>query len=95
MIEKLNKAFDNRIRLGIMSILSVNDSVDFKELKNLLSVTDGNLSSHLSALEKIGYLGVRKEFVGKRPKSSYTITRIGLTAFKEHLSGLENLIKNK
>lgn len=92
VIEKLNKAFENRIRLGIMSSLMVNRSVDFLELKELLQVTDGNLASHLSALEKAGYVEVTKEFVGKKTKTSYTATNTGKKAFNQHLNALEKLL---
>lgn len=93
VIEKLNKAFENRIRLGIMSALMVNTSVDFLALKELLNVTDGNLASHLSALEKVEYIVVTKEFVGKKTKTSYTATTLGKRAFNQHLSALEKLVK--
>lgn len=93
VIEKLNKAFENRIRLGIMSALMVNASVDFLALKELLNVTDGNLASHLSALEKVDYIVVTKEFVGKKTKTSYAATPVGKRAFNQHLSALEKLVK--
>lgn len=93
VIEKLNKAFENRIRLGIMSALMVNTSVDFLALKELLNVTDGNLASHLSALEKVEYIFVTKEFVGKKTKTSYTATTLGKRAFNQHLGALEKLVK--
>lgn len=73
IIEHLNKAFDNRVRLGIMSILMVNDEVDFNEMKERLDLTDGNLASHISALEKIEYIKVTKEFVGKKTKTTYQV----------------------
>lgn len=92
-IHKLNKAFENRIRLGIMSVLLVNDSVDFKFLKEKLLLTDGNLASHAAALEKLGYIAVIKQFVGKKPNTRYSVTKLGEKAFKEHLSALEELIK--
>ena len=92
-IEHLNKAFENRIRLGIMSILMVNDSVDFNFFKEKLELTDGNLASHITALEKIGYIAVIKQFIGKKPNTSYSATKVGEKAFKEHLNALEELIK--
>lgn len=94
-IQSLNKEFESRVRLGIMSILIVNDWVDFVELKELLQITDGNLASHSSALEKKQYIEVKKEFVGKKPKTSYRITQLGRNAFIEHLDQLENLLKRK
>jgi DNA-binding MarR family transcriptional regulator len=92
LIDKINKAFESRVRLGVMSVLMVNDWMDFNSLKELLEVTDGNLSSHITALEKMDYIEIRKEFVGKRPKTSYRVTQVGRKAFKDHLSALENLL---
>jgi len=95
VIESLNKEFESRIRLGIMSVLLVNDWVDFREMKEMLNITDGNLASHISALEKSGYVEIKKEFVGKKPKTSYRVTQSGRVAFNEHLNALEKLIKGK
>jgi len=92
-ISHLNKAFENRLRLGIMSILITNDWVEFNTLKELLEATDGNLASHITALEKTGYLEVRKAFIGKKPNTSFRITKEGRKAFKDHIDGLEQLIK--
>ncbi len=92
MISQLNKEFESRVRLGIMSVLMVNDWVDFNEMKNLLEVTDGNLASHSSALEKASFIEIKKEFVGKKPKTSYRVTQQGRKAFEEHLSALEKLL---
>ncbi len=92
-IHKLNKAFESRVRLGIMSILMVNDSMDFNSMKDLLQVTDGNLASHSAALEKEGYIHVKKEFVGKKTLTTYSATKIGVKAFEEHLDALEKLLK--
>ena len=94
-IGQLNKAFDSRVRLGIMSVLIVNEWVEFSTLKELLQITDGNLASHISALEKIKYLKVKKQFIGKKPNTSFSITAEGRKAFKEHLDGLEKLLKGK
>lgn len=93
-ISQLNKAFDSRIRLGIMSILIVNEKVDFSVLKEMLELTDGNLASHISALEKLKYLEVTKQFIGKKPNTSYCVTHEGKRAFTQHLNALENLIKS-
>lgn len=95
IIDKLNKNFESRVRLGIMSILIVNDWVDFTEMKALLTITDGNLASHSTALEKSEYIEIKKEFVGKKPKTSYRVTNSGRLAFKEHLNYLEKLINSK
>jgi DNA-binding MarR family transcriptional regulator len=94
-IHKLNKSFESRVRLGIMSILMVNDAMDFNSLKDLLQVTDGNLASHAAALEKEGLLHIKKEFSGKKTLTTYSATKIGVKAFEEHLDALEKLIKRK
>ncbi len=94
-IDTLNKAFESRIRLGIMSILMVNDQVDFTMLKDLLDITDGNMASHISGLEKLGYLKVTKQFIGKKPNTSYAATESGKAAFAEHLKALEKLLQTK
>ncbi len=92
-ISKLNKAFESRIRIGIMSVLMVNDRVEFSVLKEMLNLTDGNLSSHISALEKLKFIEVIKQFVGKKPNTSYKATEDGKRAFNDHLDALEVLIK--
>ncbi len=92
-IGDLNKAFESRVRLGMMSILLVNDFVDFATLKEQLQITDGNLASHIAALEKLGYIEIRKQFIGKKPNTSYLATKVGKKAFAEHLDALEKLIK--
>jgi DNA-binding MarR family transcriptional regulator len=94
-INNLNKVFESRIRLGVMSILSVNDDADFNRLKDLLKVTDGNLASHISALEKANYIQISKEFVGKKPRTTYKITDEGKSAFQQHLSSLEKMFNVK
>ena len=91
IIDQLNKNFESRIRLGLMSVLMVNDWIDFTEMKALLNTTDGNPASHSTALEKVGYIEIKKEFVGKKPKTSYRVTNIGRAAFTAHLSSLEKL----
>lgn len=93
IIHQLDKAFENRIRLGLMSILSVNDWVEFNELKTLLEVTDGNLASHIGALDKKGFIETRKRFVGKKPNTTFRITDAGREAFSNHLNALEMLLK--
>jgi DNA-binding MarR family transcriptional regulator len=93
-IHNLNKAFESRVRLGIMSALMTNDALDFNRLKELLEVTDGNLASHLKALEKELYIEVNKSFVGRKPNTQYMATRAGKEAFKAHIDALEQLIRN-
>ena len=94
-IHNLNKSFESRIRLGLMSVLMVNDSVDFSAMKEMLQITDGNLASHVSALEKEGYIHVKKEFVGKKPLTTYSATKVGVKAFNEHLDALEKILKGR
>lgn len=94
-IHKLNKAFESRVRLGIMSVLMVNDSLDFNSIKDLLQITDGNLASHAAALEKEGLIHIKKEFAGKKTLTTYSATKVGIKAFEEHLDALEKLIKHK
>lgn len=95
LLSAYDKAFDGKARLGIMSLLMVNESMDFTGLKELLQLSDGNLASHLRALEEIGYLSVTKQFVGRKPNTKYQVTENGRKAFQEHLNALEELIKNQ
>ncbi|MBR9921067.1 MAG: transcriptional regulator [Bacteroidetes bacterium] len=95
IIDHLNKAFDNRTRLGIMSVLLVNDWADFKQLKESLGVSDGNLASHLKTLEKKEYIEVRKSFIGRKPNTAYRVTDSGRKAFNDHLNALEALLKKR
>jgi DNA-binding MarR family transcriptional regulator len=81
-----------RVRLGIMSALSVNDSMSFGELKELLNTTDGNLSTHARKLEDAGYITCRKGFSGRVPKTEYSMTAKGRRIFNRHLEHLEALI---
>ncbi len=92
-IQTFNKAFENRIRLGIMSALSVNDYVDFNSLKELLDVTDGNLAGHTRALEELAYIQMEKTFIGRKPNTRYSITAEGRAAFELHLRALEKIVK--
>jgi DNA-binding MarR family transcriptional regulator len=88
-----DKAFENVVRLRVMSILMVNDQYDFNSFKELLDVTDGNLASHLKTLENQQYIQVEKSFVGRKPLTNYSATKAGKAAFQKHLAFLENLIK--
>ena len=92
--EKLDKAFENRIRLQIMSVLVANQRYDFNSLKELLNITDGNLASHLKGLEKEEYILVNKSFLGRKPNTNYEATDKGKKAFIAHLDALEQLIKS-
>jgi DNA-binding MarR family transcriptional regulator len=93
-IENLNKVFDSRIRLGIMSSLLVNEDVNFNELKELIQVTDGNLASHLKTLEESNYIKVQKGFIGRKTNTTYSVTKAGEKAFKQHLDALEKMIRS-
>ena len=93
ILTRINPAFDHRNRLGIMSILAVNDWAEYNTLKELLNLTDGNLASHIKALEAAEYIGIRKQFVGKKPQTAYCATEKGKSAFREHLDALEELLK--
>lgn len=88
-----HKAFESRIRLGIMSALTVHESLDFNGLKEILQVTDGNLASHLKALEKEGFVSLEKSFVGRKPNTRYSITASGYIAFNAHLDALASLLE--
>jgi DNA-binding MarR family transcriptional regulator len=93
LIHTLNKAFDHRVRLGVMAVLLANELVSFNDLKEVLDLTDGNLASHVAALEKAGYVLVSKQFIGKKPNTTYSATTEGKTAFQEHLTALEKLLR--
>ena len=93
-IKDLNKIFDSRVRLGIMSALMVNAEVNFNELKELLDTTDGNLASHLKTLEESGTIGVQKGFIRRKTNTTYSVTKTGEKAFKAHISALEAMIKS-
>lgn len=93
IIQHINKIFDHRIRLGIMSILMVNEYAEFNTLKELLGATDGNLASHIKALEKAEFICIEKQFIGKKPNTRYSTSKLGKLEFKKHLNALEKLIK--
>lgn len=91
----LDKAFENKVRLGLMSLLMIEDSVDFNTLKESLEITDGNLASHLKNLEKLEYIEVNKEFVGRKPRTTYQATPQGRKAFEQHIEALEKFLKER
>jgi len=93
-IENLNKTFDSRVRLGIMSTLMVNDKINFNDLKDVIGVTDGNLASHIKSLEESGYIKVNKGFIGKKTNTTYMVTKAGEKAFQQHLTALEKMIRS-
>ena len=92
-ISGLNKVFDNRIRLGVMSVLMMNEEINFNDLKQMLEVTDGNLATHLVTLEESGYIKVHKGFIGRKTNTTYSITKAGQKAFSDHIAALEQMIK--
>lgn len=93
--EQLDKILEHRLRLQIISVLVANEYYDFNALKELLDTTDGNLATHLKALEREKYTSVSKSFVDRKPNTRYRITERGRTAFKRHLDALEELIKQQ
>ena len=95
LLDGINKAFESKVRLGIMSVLMVNDSVDFTTLKSLLDVTDGNLASHARGLEELGYIRCEKKFVGRKPNTSYQATELGRGAFRQHIQALEAFLNSQ
>ncbi|MBO4531208.1 MAG: transcriptional regulator [Paludibacteraceae bacterium] len=92
-LKNINKAFESKVRLGIMSVLMVNDELDFSSLKSLLELTDGNLASHTRSLEEMGYIESKKQFIGRKPNTTYNITQEGRVAFTDHLNALEAFLK--
>ena len=94
-LQYFDKAFENRVRLQIMSVLAANKSYDFISLKELLQITDGNLASHIKGLEKEEYITVTKSFIGRKPNTQYSITKKGKDAFKKHLQALEQIIRQQ
>ena len=95
LLVNFNKAFESRVRLGIMSVLMVNQSVDFNTLKELLVLSDGNLASHIRALEEVRYITVNKQFIGRKPNTTYSASKEGKKAFHAHLKELETLIRGQ
>lgn len=90
---KFDRLVYERVRLGIMSALAVNERLTFNELKSLFEVSDGNLSAHARKLEEAGYLECNKSFEGRRPKSEYKITAAGRKALHRYLEHIEAVIK--
>jgi len=91
-LQKIQKVFENRIRLGIMSALSVNETLDFNALKELLELTDGNLATHLKTLQKHKYVQAKKQFIENKPNTQYSITPLGKKDFSDHIAALEKLL---
>jgi len=95
IISNINKAFESRVRLGIMSVLMTNSSMDFIGLREILDVSDGNLASHLRALEEAGYIVSEKRFLNRKPNTTLKITQSGSDSFKNHIKALEDLLIKK
>jgi DNA-binding MarR family transcriptional regulator len=93
--DDLHKAFESRVRLGIMSALAVNEQLDFTTLKDFLDVTDGNLATHIKKLEKENFIQVKKSFIDNKPNTKYIMTAEGKTAFENHLNVMEQIIKSQ
>ena len=93
--ENLDKLLEHSARLQIMSVLVTNDSFDFNSLKELLDITDGNLATHIKALEREKYLSIKKSFIDRKPNTQYKATEKGRTAFKKHLDALEAVVKQQ
>lgn len=95
IIKNMDRAFDSRVRLAIMALLQKEDWIDFNEMKLRLGVTDGNLASHMASLEKKKFVEVNKQFINKRPNTSYKITAVGKAAFEQYLIALKKLLHLK
>lgn len=93
--ENLDRILEHRLRLQVISVLAANDSYEFTALKELLDTTDGNLATHLKALEKEKYISISKSFIDRKPNTRYKITERGRSAFKRHLDAMEELIKQQ
>jgi DNA-binding MarR family transcriptional regulator len=90
---ELDRLIHERVRLGIVSALAVNDSVSFSDLKALLKTTDGNLSVHARKLEDADYIACTKSFAGRVPKTEYRLTATGRRALERYLDHMEALIR--
>lgn len=91
--DNLDKVLGHSSRLQIMSVLAVNDSYDFISLRGLLQITDGNLATHIKALEREKYISVNKSFVDRKPSTRYKITEKGRSAFRKHIDALDELVR--
>ncbi len=90
---KFDRLVYERVRLGIMSALAVNEQLTFNELKSLFDVSDGNLSAHARKLEEAGYIVCTKSFAGRRPRSEYRLTAAGRKALNRYLEHIEAVIR--
>jgi DNA-binding HxlR family transcriptional regulator len=88
----LDRIIHERMRLGIVSALSINESLTFNDLKRLLETTDGNISVHARKLEEAGYISCKKSFEGRMPKTEYALTAAGRKALEKYLNHMESII---
>ena len=93
-LDALDETIHQKVRLGIMSALMANGECDFRFLRDTLSVTDGNLSIHIARLDEAGYVATRKEFVSRKPHTTYTPTNEGREAFRTYLAALERIVES-
>ena len=91
----INKAFESKVRLGIMAILMVNEEADFNFLKEQLSLTDGNLASHTRSLEELGFIVCNISIEVKKQRTVFLATTLGREAFISHIEALEKFLKSK
>lgn len=91
----LDKVLEHSVRLQIMSVLVANESFDFNSIKDLLSITDGSLATHIKALEREKYISVAKSFVDRKPNTKYKASDRGRNAFKKHLDAMEEVIRQQ
>ena len=95
ILQEMDKAFDSRVRIGIMSVVMAEGTIDFNALKKILGVTDGNLASHTASLEIKQYIQIHKKFIGKRPNTTYSATPLGKVAFRRHVVALQKILMAK
>ncbi|MBD2843659.1 transcriptional regulator [Paenibacillus sp. IB182496] len=93
VFDAIDDTIHAKARLGIMSLLAVHGTCDFKFLKTELGLTEGNLGNHIRVLEEAGYIQVEKTFVGKRPKTICTPSDTGIRMFRQYIQGLERIIR--
>jgi len=92
--DKIDAVIHERVRLAIVSALSVAPELSFNELRTMLSLSDGNLSAHARTLEDAGYLDIRKSFAGRRPRTTMRLTRKGRAAFRNYLDTLRKIVEH-
>lgn len=93
LLPDLDRTIHEPARLGIVSVLAARREAAFGELRDLLGMTDGNLSVHLKTLEGAGYVAVAKSFVARRPRTTVRLTKKGLAAFDKYVDALETVVR--